>query len=160
MEDKFAKYIQLSYSLFFTFLGFIVSLLLLLLGLRLLFGLLDKIPWFVFLYMMFIIIVPGALFISVFLIYFKRTTKHRSKVVRRISFCVFGMALMAWIAFFILDMFRFFKTTSRDIGDYYSYNIFLLAGSVTVIFLVGILQALSTEKEKDWMEKWREKEIQ
>jgi hypothetical protein len=33
-----------------------------------------------------------------------------------------------------------------------------LAGSVALIFIVGIIQALSTEKEKDWLEKRKERE--
>ena len=130
------------------------------LGLKFIFGLLDKIPWFVFMYMMFIIMIPAALFITIFIIYFKRTPGHPSVVVRGISYSIFSIALLFWGAAFIWDMIEFFKKGSREISNYYSYNIFLLAASVAAIFLVGILQAFTTEKEKDWMEKRKEEEIE
>ncbi len=158
MEDRFSKYFQLSFNLFFTFLGFILALVLVMLGLKYLLRFLDYLPWFVYIYSLFIIVVPGALFLSIFTIYFKRTATHPAAVVKWISYTVFTIALLGWLTFFILDMVTFIKTASRQIGSYYSYNIFLLAGSVATIFLVGVLQALSTEKEKDWMEKRRERE--
>jgi hypothetical protein len=158
MEDKYTKYFQLSLRLFFAFLGFIIAAILILLGLKFLFGMLDKIPWFVFMYMLCIIIVPATLFISIFIVYFKRTARHPSVVVRGISYSIFAIALLSWAACFVLDIIVFFKKGSRDIGNYYSYNIFLLAASVVIIFLVGVLQALSTKKEKDWLEKREERE--
>lgn len=160
MEDRFSKYFHLSFNLFFTLLGFILSLVLLMLGLKFVFGILDKIPWFVFMYMMFIIMIPAALFITIFIIYFKRTSGHPFVVVRRISHFFFTVALLFWGAAFIWDMIEFFKKGSREISSYYSYNIFLLAASVAVIFLVGILQAFTTAKEKDWMEKRKEQELE
>lgn len=160
MEDKYTKYFQLTLRLFFAFLGFAVALVLILLGLKFLFGMLDKIPWFVFMYMLFIILVPATLFISIFLIYFKRTARHPSGLVRAISYTVFATALLFWSGCLVLDIVEFFKKGSREIGNYYSYNIFLLAGSVVLIFLIGVLQALSTEKEKDWMEKRHQNELE
>lgn len=156
MGDRFSKYFQLSFNLLFSFLGFLAASLLLLLGLKYAFRLLDYIPWFVFLYVLFIVIVPAALFISIFLIYFKRTRVHPSVPVRFISYFIFGVALLCWAAAFIADMVRFFKTGAREIGGYYSYNIFLLTASVASIFIVGVVQALTFEKEKDWMEKRRD----
>lgn len=158
MEDRFSKYFQLTFNLFFTFLGFILALVLVMLGLKYMLRFLDYIPWFVYIYTLFIIVVPGALFLSIFTIYVKRTAVHPSAVVKWISYVIFAIALLGWFTFFVLDMITFIKTGSRQIGSYYSYNIFLLAGSVATVFLVGVLQALSTEKEKDWMEKRRERE--
>ncbi len=155
MEDKYSKYINLSLKLFLTFFVFVVSLLLLLFGLKLIFGLLDSIPWFVVLYLFIIIIVPAALFISIFLIYFRRTRSHPSLAVRWISYIVFSIALCGWGVSLVLDMIHFVSKQSREIGGYYGYNIFLLAGSVALIFLVGVMQALAGEKEKDWMERRR-----
>jgi len=160
MEDRFSKYFQLSFNLFFTFLGFILSLLILMLGLKYMFRLLDYIPWFVYVYMLFIIIVPASLFISIFVIYFKRTASHPSAEVRVISKIIFVLALILWAAAFIMDMVTFFKNGSREISNYYSYNIFLLAGSVATIFLIGVVQALSTTKEKDWIEKRKERGLE
>jgi len=160
MEDRFSKYFQLSFNLFFTFLGFILSLLILMLGLKYMFRILDYIPWFVYVYMLFIIIVPASLFISIFVIYFKRTASHPSAGVRVISKSIFVLALILWAAAFIMDMVTFFKNGSREISNYYSYNIFLLAGSVATIFLIGVVQALSTTKEKDWIEKRKERGLE
>lgn len=158
MEDRYSKYFQLTFNLFFTLLGFIVALALLMLGLKYVFRLLDYIPWFVYVYMMFIFIIPAALFITIFLIYFKRTTQHPSLVIRVISYVIFTVALLVWGTSFVRDMFTFFKTGAREISNYYSYNILLLAGSVAVIFLVGVMQAFTTQKEKDWMERRKEHE--
>lgn len=158
MEDKFSKYLQLSFNLIFTFLGFVAAMLLVMLGLKFTFRLLDYIPWFVYLYILFIILVPTMLFSTIFVIYFRRSATHPSPVVRAVSYSMFVLALVAWAATFIWDMWHFFKTGSREISSYYSYNLFLLVGSVTGIFLVGVMQALSTEKEQDWMEKRRMRE--
>ena len=46
-----------------------------------------------------------------------------------------------------------FKTASEEINRYYSFELFFLAGNVAIIFLIGILQALTTAREKDWMER-------
>jgi hypothetical protein len=153
MEDRFSKYFQLTFNLFFTFIGFIAALLLLMVGLKYIFRLLDYIPWFVYVYVIFIINVPAAFFTGVFTIYFKRTRLHPHAAARATSYTVFSIALICWIAAFFSDMVTFIKTGSREISNYYGYNIFLLVASVALIFMVGVMQALSTEKEKDWMEK-------
>ena len=157
MEDRFAKYLQLSFNLFFSFLGFLVAVLLLLLGFKYAFRLLDYIPWFVYLFVIFIIIVPASLFGTIFTIYFKRTKSHPSAAVRLISQGFFILALLCWAAAFVMDMITFFKTGAREVSSYYSYNIFLLTASVAGIFLIGVIQALTSEKEKDWMERRNDK---
>lgn len=158
MEDKFAKYLQLSNRLVITLVCFVAAVLLLLFGLRLAFGLLDSIPWFKYLFTLFIIMVPTLLFITIFLIYFSRTKKHPVAWVRYLSWSLFVAALLVWSYFLVTDFITFFKTMSQDIGTYHSYSRWFLAGSVALIFIVGIIQALSTEKEKDWLEKRRERE--
>ncbi len=158
MEDRFAKYLQLSFGLFVSILGFLVAVVLLLLGFKYAFRLLDYIPWFVYLFVIFIIIVPASLFGTIFTIYFKRTKAHPSAAVRVISQGFFAVALLCWAAAFVMDMITFFKTGAREVSSYYSYNIFLLTASVAGIFIIGVMQALTSEKEKDWMEKRREEE--
>ena len=153
MENKFTKYLQLSNRLIIILVSFVASLLLLLLGLRLAFGLLDSIPWFVYLFTLFIIMVPTILFITVFIIYFSRTKQHPSVAIRYLSWTLIVMALIVWCYFLVTDMITFFKTASQHIGSYHSYSVVFLAGSVALVFIVGIIQALSMEKEKDWMEK-------
>lgn len=157
MQDKFTRYLQLSNRIIISFVAFIVSLLLLLFGLRLLFGLLDSMPWFVYLFTLFIVIVPAGIFITIFSVGFSRIKHHPSRVVKMISYVATVIALLAWIYFLGFDLYTFFKTSSQQIGSYLSYSVLYLAGSVALIFILGIIQALSTEKEKDWMEKRKER---
>lgn len=157
MPDKFEKYLQLSNRLILVFAGFVVSMLLLLLGLRFLFGLLDSIPWFVYLFTLFIIIVPSAIFICLIAISVSRVKLHPKKGIRILAYTLNTLALLAWIYFLLADLVHFFKTGDAQINPYHSYAVINLAGSVALIFLLGIIQALSTEKEKDWMEKRKER---
>ncbi|RYY66633.1 MAG: hypothetical protein EOO13_15535 [Chitinophagaceae bacterium] len=157
MEDKFAKYLQLTNRLVIILVVFVAALLLVLFGLRLAFGLLDSMPWFRYLFILFIIMMPTLLFITVFLVYFSRTKKHPSAFVRYLSWGLFVIALVTWFYFLVTDMITFFKTGSQEIGSYHSYSVVFLAGSVALIFIVGIIQAMSLAKEKDWMEKRKER---
>lgn len=157
MEDKFAKYLQLSNRLVITLVAFVATIILLLFTLRFTFGLLDSMPWFVYLFTLVIIMMPTVLLITVFLIFFSRTKKHPSTGVRYLSWALFVMALITWIYFLVTDFVTFFKTASQDIDKYHSYSVAFLAGSVALIFLVGIIQALSMPKEKDWMQKRNER---
>lgn len=157
MEDKFAKYLQLSNRLIISLLAFIVSLLIILFSIRLVFDLLDSMPWFVYLFTLFIIIVPSAVFICIFLASLYRVKNHPSAPVRLISYVLNGAVFLAWAYFLCRDIITFFLTGSQQIGNYNSYNVLYLAGSVALIFLLAIIQALSTEKEKDWIEKRKER---
>lgn len=157
MEDKFAKYLQLSNRLIITLVAFVAALILLLYGLRLFFGLLDSLPWFVYIFILFIILVPTLLFITVFLIYFSRTRQHPSVMIRYLSWSLFIFALIAWFYFLVTDLIHFFKTGSQEISTYNSYSVLFVAGSIALIFIVGIIQALSMPKEKDWMERRKER---
>ena len=153
MENHFGKYIRLFGSIFFLVLGVITTLVLFLLGMKLLFGLLQYVPWTLYIYILFIILVPPTLFITVYLIYFRRTRSHPSRAVRWISWFLFIVALGMWLVFLVMDMITFFKTGSSSIGLYYAYDMIFLASNVACIFLVGVIQALTTEKEKDWMDR-------
>ena len=155
MEDRFSKYLRLFGSIFFLVIGFIVSLILLLVAVKLLFGLLSYIPWFTYAYMIFIILVPAGLFIPAYIIYFKRTATHPAKYVRWISYLIFTVAIIIWSIFLVLDMITFFKYAYASIGMYRSYDMIFLAINVASFFLVGIMQAFTTKKEQDWMERVR-----
>ncbi|MEN9964637.1 MAG: hypothetical protein RL582_1732, partial [Bacteroidota bacterium] len=39
-----------------------------------------------------------------------------------------------------------------------TYNLIPLFSTVALIFFMGVLQALTTEKEKDWMDKYKDAE--
>ena len=154
MEDTFSKYLRLFGNILFSFIGFILVLASIFLLLRLGFGWLDGLSWFAYFYMLIILFIPAALFVSVFLIYFKRTVSHPSTIIRTISYVFFSVLLIGWGAALFVDLNSFFKNGSSDIDKYYSYNLLFLVINVASIFLIGIIQALSAEKEKDWMDKY------
>ncbi len=157
MDDTFGKYIRLFGTIFFTFIGFIIAFILLMLGIRLFFGILSYIPWLTYLYMILILIFPTALFVTAYLIYFRRTRMHPSRIVKIVSYTLFIVAIGFWLVFFIMDIKLFFKYFYATIDRYQTYNLLFLASNVGCIFFVGVLQALSTDKEQDWMEKRRQK---
>ena len=155
MEDQFGKYLRLFGTIFFTVIGALVAFVLLLLGVRLLFGLLSYIPWLTYIYIIFIVLVPAVLFITCYIIYISRTRAHPGKAVRIISYALFSIALAAWAVVLVMDVFRFFKYAYTSIDMYYSYEMLFLAANVVCFFLVGIMQAFGMPKEKDWMERSR-----
>lgn len=153
MGDQFGNFIRLFGNIFFSFIGFIVLISLLLLGLRFFMGALDYLSWFRYFYLSLMLMIPSILFITVFVIYFKRTKFHPSKPVRIISDTIFVSAILSWLVVLVLDSIQFLKHGYPDIDKYYSYNMLYLVINVSTIFIVGIIQALTTAKEKDWMEK-------
>lgn len=153
MEDQFGKYFRLFGTIFFTFIGFILALILLMLGIKLLFGVLSYIPWLTYLYILLIVIFPATLFTAVYIIFIRKTRKHPSAPVRWLSYIVFTVALICWAYFFGYDLYLFFKHFYTTIDKYYTYNLLFLSLNVGCIFLFGVIQALTTAKEKDWMEK-------
>ncbi len=150
------KYLRLVGYLFFSIIGFIGALLIIMISLRLFFGLLSFIPWLTYIYVLFILSVPAAVFISVFVIFFRRTKTHPSKFVKIFSKTVFVAFNVSWIYVYITDMIFFYKNEKSDIEPYLSYNTLFLTINVAAIFLMGVVQALTTTKELDWMEKHRE----
>ena len=153
MGDQFGKFIRLFGNIFFSFIGFIVLISLLLLGLRFFMGALDYLSWLRYFYLSLMLLIPSVLFITVFTIFFKRTKFHPSKPVRIISDTIFISAILSWLVVLGFDSIQFLKHGYPDIDKYYSYNMLYLVINVATIFIVGVIQALTTAKEKDWMEK-------
>ena len=54
-QDQYGKYVRLAGTLFFTFIGFVIVAILVLLGLRFFFGLLSYIPGVTYAFTLFII---------------------------------------------------------------------------------------------------------
>ncbi|MBU3713600.1 MAG: hypothetical protein FGM46_01480 [Ferruginibacter sp.] len=156
MEDTLSKYLRIIGNVLLAFFIFLIAALGFLILSKLLFGLLDNISWFSFLYMSLILLLPSMFFITVFLIYFKRTIKHRSVVVRWLSYAIFSFIIISWMVFLFEDVRTYINYYYTDIGKYNSYNMLFLASNVATIFIVGIIQALSTEKEKDWLDKYND----
>ncbi len=153
METQLGKFIRLFGNIFFSAIGFILLIVFFLLGLRLVLGAIDYIPWISFVYMSFMLLIPATLFVTVFVIFYKRTKIHPVKIVRWLSNIIFLLAISSWIIILVNDGITFFKNGYPDIDKYFSYNLLFLVINVGVIFFTGVIQALSTAKEKDWMDK-------
>jgi hypothetical protein len=152
MNDA-GKYIRLFWILFLAMTGFLIVLILLFLGLRLVMGLVNELPWISYIYTLFILSVPAAIFITAFSIYSYRTRSHPSGPVRIISYLLFGIFLCAWLVFYTMDIITFFRTSQTVIEPYKSWNLIFLSANVACLFIVGIIQALSSAKEEDWLER-------
>jgi hypothetical protein len=154
------KLLRLFGTIFFSILAVIAVLVLVFLGMRLVFGLLNYIPWLSYVYTLLLLSVPAALLVSVFILFFKRTKFHPVRAVRVISYTIFCLFILSWVYVFIADMIRFIKKGSAVIGDYLSYDTVFLALNVAFIFIVGVIQALTMPPEKDWMEKRKRDEME
>lgn len=152
MKDD-GKIIRLTGYLLFTVLGFLLGIVVVFLLLRVFFGLLSYIPWITYTYTIFIISVPASVFISVFIIFFRRTAFHPIRLIRFVSYGILLLFLLTWICVYILDMIDFFKNEKSEIEFYYSYDTLYLTINVVSIFIIGVMQALSMPKEADWMDK-------
>ncbi len=155
MYNQSGKFFRLFATIFFSVVGFVLAIGLLMLLLRLIVSSFDQIPWFTYFYMCIIILLTPCLFITVYSIFLKKTVYHPSKPVKMISYLVFTMAILSWLTVLTIDFIEFFKNGYPDIDRYYGYNLLFLFINVAIIFFSGVMQALTTEKEKDWMEKRR-----
>ena len=72
---------------------------------------------------------------------------------------LFVIGLICCLAVLVTDLMSFFKYRGLDVNDFRAYSTFFLAGNIGGLFLIAILQAFTTKKEKDWMEKNREREL-
>ncbi len=155
-----AKYIRLFGVIFFSFMAFIAFIAALMMILKYTFRMLDHIPWFSLMFTLFVICVPAVLFITVYFIYIKHTKPHPSKAAKVFSYLIFAIALTAWVYYWLLDFIIFFKHHYNSIGEYNCYNLAFLAANVGAIFLVGIVQALNTNKEVGWIEKYEQQKME
>jgi len=158
MNDP-GKYIRLFGTLILGFVGFILSLILLFLAIRLVFGFVNELSWFTYVFSVFVLSVPAAIFITAFTIFFFRTKKHPSGSVRIFSTILFGLFLCAWAVFYVLDIIAFFKTGQTQIVETKSWDMIFITASISCLFVVGIMQALSTPKEEDWLERNKRRNI-
>jgi hypothetical protein len=152
MEDRFLKYSKLYILIFLLFLS--VPAIIGLIGF-LFYGFSKLVSSSIvdILFGLGIITIAPALFSSVYFIFFKRTRQHPVAVVRIISRVLFVIGIICSIAVFVMDIISFFTSHYIDIAEYRCFSIAYLAGNVTMIFLIGILQAFTTQKEVDWMDR-------
>lgn len=156
MEDKFVRYSSLYLLVLLLFLAVPVTI-------GLIFGafygfakLTSSGPGDV-VYSLVIICLPSALFTAVYYIFFRRTGRHPSPLVRYISRTWFILAAAICIFFLALDIIGYFRVHSFDISGYYCFSLAFMAGNIGGLFLIAIMQAFTTEKEKDWLEKRKER---
>jgi hypothetical protein len=152
MEEN-GKYLRLLGRIGLLFLVFMLSLSILIYGLKYFFTIVDSMSWFSLFFALFVICVPSLIFITVYFIYYNHTKGHPSKGVRIFSNAVFAVILCSWIYFLVLDIILFSTKQYRDIQHYNTYNLAFLSANVGMIFFIGIVQALTTKKEVHWMDK-------
>jgi hypothetical protein len=153
MEDKLSRFIKLFGLLLMSFLLVIAFLVLIMLGLRLFFDQVGNMPWMTWSYRMLILSLPTAVMTTAYVIFIRRTGDHPSSFVRWISYFLIGAAALWMLISFAMDVVAFVREPVNTITSFLSYNKYLLAGHVSLLFFTGVLQALTTEKEKDWMDR-------
>lgn len=96
-----------------------------------------------------------AVFMTIYYIFFKRTQKHPARAVKIISQVVFVAGFLISLVVLIFDMIAFFTRFNTDITGYHGLSLTYLAGNVAVLFFIAIVQAFTTSKEVDWMDRHR-----
>jgi hypothetical protein len=157
MEDRFAKYSKLYFLIFLLFLSIPVifgSVMALLYGVS---KLVSSKPVDI-LFELVVISIPPAVFATAYYIFIKRTKKHPSAVVKAISQVCFIIGFCYCVVVLVLCIMDYFKLGIHDITNYASFDLFFLAGNIGLLFFIAIVQAFTTKKEMNWMEKRKQKE--
>ena len=152
MEDRFTKYSKLYFLIFLLFLSVPIIIALFVAVMYGLFRLVSSRP-IDMLYELLIISLAPAIFATVYFIFFKRTKKHPNAVVRAISFLFFIVGFCSCIVVLVKDYTRFFTKQISDTEGYWGFGLIFLAGNVAALFFIALLQAFTTNKEEDWLEK-------
>jgi hypothetical protein len=154
MEDRFTKYSKLYLLIFLLFLCVPVLLGLIIAAFygisKLVSSTLADIA-----FGLGVVSLAPAIFMSVYFIFFKRTKKHPVKAVKIISQVLFVTGFLISLTVLVFDMISFFTKFSTDITGYYGLSLTYLAGNVAMLFLIAIVQAFTTNKEVDWMDRKR-----
>jgi len=157
MDDRFIKYSKL-YTLIFLF--FLAVPVLFALVIATLYGFSKMVSSgpVDLLFELMIISVPSAVFTTAYYIFFTRTRKHTSATVRMISYPLFIIGFSIAVVFLIMDLVSYLHKAQGDVTGFLCYNIFFLSGNVFALFTIALMQAFTTEKEKDWLEKRKDRE--
>ncbi|MBL7703011.1 MAG: hypothetical protein JNM14_12225 [Ferruginibacter sp.] len=154
MEDRFTKYSKLYILIFLLFLcvpvllGFIIAAF---------YGFSKLVSSTIadITFGLGVVTLAPAVFMTVYYIFFKRTKTHPEATVRVISQILFVAGFLISVAVLVLDMISFFSKFTPDIGGYYGFSLTYMAGNVAMLFLIAIIQAFTTKKEVDWMDRQR-----
>ena len=152
MDDKFLKYSKLYGYIFFVLFAFVIGVALLIATFYGFSKILSSRPVDVA-FELIVIAIPAIVFSTAYIIFFKRTKSHPNKVVKYISYLLFIAALTYCSIGLIWTIKDYFTLKSSSIVDYHTFKLVFLAGNVALLFIIAIMQALSTEKEVDWMER-------
>lgn len=154
MEDRFIKYSKL-YALIFllflcipVFLGIVVAAF---------YGISKLVSSSIvdIIFGLGVVTLAPALFSAVYVIFFKRTKKHPVSAVRVVSKTLFVAGIAVSVFVLISDMISFFTKFDIDISAYRCFSLPYMAGNVAGLFLIAIIQAFTTNKEVDWMDRNR-----
>ncbi len=157
MDDRFTKYSKLYFLIFLLFLSVPVIIGLFVAVMYGLSTLVSSRPMDI-IYELLIISIAPSIFATVYFIFFKRTKKHPSFIVKIISYIVFIIGFCSCIVVLVKDYTRFFNKQVSDTEGYWGFGLIFLAGNVASLFAVAILQAFTTNKEEDWLEKRKKKQ--
>lgn len=154
MEDRFVKYSKLYFLIFLMFLAVPVMLGIVVAAF---YGISKLVSSSIvdIVFGLGVITLAPALFSAVYVIFFKRTRKHPVAAVRIVSKILFAAGILISAFVLITDMISFFTKFNIDITNYRCFSLVYMAGNVAALFLIAIIQAFTTKKEVDWMERNR-----
>ncbi len=147
------NYIELTIAIFLSVLAFFLLLIVIYFILKYFIAGVNMIPGVLNAFTFSILSLPAFILFSVYAIFFRRTRLHTSAVVRMISWGLLGLALAAIAIVYTMDCITFFSTGNPEVTDYHCYSRYFMVPGISLLFGIATLQALSTEKEKDWMER-------
>ncbi len=152
MEDKFVRFSKLYILIFLSILAFALTIAIIIGLFYGLSSLVSSRPADL-IFELLVLTLPPALLTSVYYIFFKRTKSHPSAVVKVISKILFVKGIFWCLATFVFAVIAYFKKGYHDITDYPSFTLAFLAGNIALLFLIALMQAFTSKKEEDWMEK-------
>ena len=152
MEDRFIKYTKLYVLIFLLFLS-IPVIIALIMGVLYGFARLISSRPTTIIYELAIISLPAAIFTTVYYIFFKRTKSHPSAIVRIISKGIFIIGICICLLVLATDYKSFFDNPVFGTEGYRGFTLLFLAGNIATLFIIAIIQAFTTNKEEDWLEK-------
>ena len=157
MEDRFSRYSKLYVLIFLLFLS-VPVVFGLVIGAMYGFSKLVSSSVVDVLFELVVISIPPAVFATAYYIFIRRTKKHPSVPVKMISQLLFILGFCYCIVIMAISILDYFKVKPHDITGYASFSLLFLAGNIGLLFFLAIVQAFTTKKEEDWMERRRKRE--
>jgi len=154
MDNRFTKYSKLYFLIFGLFLTVPLFLALTIAFFYGFFKVFASKPLDIF-YEIVIMILPPAFFAAVHYIFFRRSQDHTAKIIRTVSRVLLALAFCCCVAILAADMITYFKLgpNTYEVTNFKSFSLLFLAGNIALLFIVALVQAFSTKKEEDWLEK-------